>query len=54
MVTSLNHDLKSGQLAMNPPAVVSPQEGEAAPEGEICRFAAVHVLRSAIIRSRRM
>ena len=33
MVTSLKNDLKSGPLAMNPPAIVSPQEWEDSPEG---------------------
>jgi predicted dithiol-disulfide oxidoreductase (DUF899 family) len=53
MVTSLNNDLKSGQLAMNPPAIVSPQEWEAARERLLVKEKALTRARDALAAERR-
>jgi predicted dithiol-disulfide oxidoreductase (DUF899 family) len=53
MVTSLNNDLKSGQFAMNPPAIVSPQEWEAARERLLVKEKALPRARDALAAERR-
>ena len=53
MITSLKNDPKSGQLAMNPPAVVSPQEWEAARERLLAKEKALTQARDALAAERR-
>jgi predicted dithiol-disulfide oxidoreductase (DUF899 family) len=53
MVTSLKNDPKSGQLAMNPPAIVSPQEWEVARERLLAKEKALTRARDALAAERR-
>ena len=53
MITSLKNDLKSGQLAMKTPPVVSPQEWEAARQQLLVKEKALTRARDALAAERR-